>query len=239
MADTARITKLVQSTLRLPYFDSLPGAALEEILAHVYGGRRTGTYDFADVVNEDTRTGWQVKSTRHSTPVTWKRAKLPDKESLINESHTPSGAQMLGDAIIRFCNHAAKESIEKYELYSLKYARLIDYMDGRLTYFERTLPISGNVFNPRDFTWSWSRQRTAKKEQLSAFHGIHVNLGRAWFAWHGRGENQLHFKGERHWWPAETSSNRRDFSRVGDTLSVSDLADLIVTHAPQLKKARS
>ena len=239
MGDIARVIKLVQSILRLPFYESLPGAALEQILAHVYGGRTTGTYDFVDVVNDETRIGWQVKSTRHSTPVTWKRAKLPDKESLINESRVPSGAQVLGDAIIRFCNHAAKDSVEKYQLKSLKYARLIDYMDGRLTYFERKLPISGNVFNPRDFTWSWSPQRTASKEQLSAFHGFHVNSGRAWFAWHGRGENQLHFKGERHWWPTEKSSNRRDFSRSGDRLSVTDLADLIATHAPPLKKAPS
>ena len=225
------VTKLVNSTLRLPFYESLPGEVLEQILAHVYGGRRTGTYDFVDVVNDQTRTGWQVKSTRHSTPVTWKRAKLPDKETLIDRSSTPEGAQELGDTIIDFCNHTARESVEKYRLETLTYARLIDYMDGTLTYFERDLPISGNVFNPRDFTWSWSQQRTARKEQLSAFHGVHIDSREAWFAWHGRGENQLHFKGEKHWWPTEKSPYRCDFSRLGEKILLTDLADIIDAHA--------
>ena len=240
MADIARVVTLIQTILRLPFYESLPGAAFEEILAHVYGGRRTGTYDFVDVVNDETHAGWQVKSTRHLTPVTWKRAKLPNKNSLIEASRkTPAGAQVLGDAIIDFCNHAAKESIKKYQLKSLKYARLIDYMDGRLTYFERILPISGELFEPRDFTWSWSQSRTARKEQLPAFHGVHVNFDRPWFAWHGLGENQLHFKGERAWWPAEESPNRHDFTRSGVRLQLADLAELITAQAPRIKKEPS
>ena len=234
MARIPHVVKLVQTTLRLPFYESLPGAALEEILAHVYGGRRTGTYDFVDVVNAETHTGWQVKSTRRSTPVTWKRAKLPDKDLLIKASHeTSTGAQALGNAIIDFCNRAARESIAKYKLRSLKYARLVDYMDGRLTYFEIVLPISGTLFDTRDFTWSWSKARHAKKEQLPAFHGVHSNSGKPWFAWHGRGENQLHFKGETAWWPSGDSPDRRDFARLGDRLRLDDLANLIAAHDRQ------
>ena len=237
MANGARVVELVQTVLRLPFYDSLPGAALENILAHVCGGRTTRTYDFVDVVNNQTRAGWQVKSTRRKTPVTWKRAKLPNKDVLIDASRkTAAGRQALGDAIIDFCNHAAKKSIEKYRLQSLKYARLIDYMDGRLTYFERTLPINGELFEAGDFSWSWSKARTAKKEQLSAFHGMHVESGQAWFAWHGLGENQLHFKGERAWWPAEGSPERHDFVRSGGRLTLAELAELIAARTPVVRE---
>ena len=241
MVKVARVAEQVKTILRLPFCESLPGAALEDILAHVYGGRRLGTYDFVDVVNDRTRTGWQVKSTRHSTPVTWKRAKLPNKTSLIEASYiTPEDAQALGDAIITFCNHAVKESIEKYQLKSLKYARLIDHKNGRLTYFERTLPISGEVFESQEFTWSWSQSKTTKKkEQLPAFHGVHINSGLAWFAWHGLGENQLHFKGERAWWPAKGSPNRLDFERSGDRLKLTDLEKLITGPRPGIKRESS
>lgn len=235
MADFAQIITLIQTTLRLPFWKSLPGSVLEEILAHVYGGRRTGTYDFVDVVNDVTRTGWQVKSTRHATPVTWKRVKLPNKGSLIERSHaTSEGTQTLGNAIVDSCNSAAKESIEKYKLKSIKYARLVDHMNGRLTYFERVLPISGQLFEPRHFRWCWSKAKTAKKEQLPAFHGVHVDSDDTWFAWHGRGENQLHFKGEKLWWPAERGHNRRDFVRSGDNLTMTELADMITDHAPKM-----
>ena len=234
MAEFAQIVRLVQTILRLPFYKSLPGALLEQILAHVYSGRTTGTYDFVDVVNHETHTGWQVKSTRHSTPVTWKRAKLPDKNPLIAASRrTPQGAQRLGDAIIDFCNRAAKDSIEKYKLKSLKYARLIDYENGRLTYFERTLPLTGEIFNSREFAWSWSKSKiTRKKEQLSAFHGVHAKSDVAWFAWHGLGENQLHFKGEDAWWPVKGSPMRRDFERLGDRLKLPDLEKLIAGWQP-------
>ena len=40
-----------------------------------------------------------------------------------------------------------------------------------------------------------------KKEQLPALQGIHQRTKRKWWAWHGRGENQLHFAGESAWWP--------------------------------------
>ena len=223
---------MVQAMLRLPFFQSLSGSVLEEILAHVYKGQRTGTYDFADVVSDDTHTGWQVKSTRASTPVTWKRAKLPNKQALIKASRkSASDAQVLGDAIIDFCNHAATESVSKYGLKKLRYARLVDYMDGRLMYFERELPISGLLFNPKDFTWSWSiAKKKPKKEQLSAFHGVHTASGRSWFAWHGLGENQLHFKGESAWWPDDGTETSRNFERTKEVLKLGDVAKIIASY---------
>ena len=38
-------------------------------------GEVLGTYDFVDVIKRGSKCGWQVKSTKESTPVTWKRAK--------------------------------------------------------------------------------------------------------------------------------------------------------------------
>ena len=233
---TALVPPLIQAMLRLPLFDSLPGSVLEEIVAHVYSGQRTGTYEFADVVNHDSGVGWQVKSTRFNTPVTWKRAKLPNKSSLIEDSlRDEVGTQRLGDAIIEFCNKASEESVRDYSLNRLIYARLIDKMDGHLIYFEKELPVEGQLFDPHEFTWSWSKPREiSRKEQLQAFHGVHRPSGRAWFAWHGLGENQLHFKGESAWWPPVGDPSRFDFSRSGEPLTLAELTDLltVTSHVP-------
>jgi hypothetical protein len=236
-----RTVSLVQSLLRLPFFQSLPGSALEEILAHVTGGERMGTYDFVDVVAKREKIGYQVKSIRATTPVTWKRAKLPDKNTFIEASHRDAkGAQALGDAIIAFCNDHAIQSIKKYGLQRLVYARLVDYMDDTLTYFEKDLPINKPLFNPRDFTWSWSKAKEATtKEQLSAFHGVDKATGRSWFAWHGLGENQLHFKGESAWWPPAGSPDRVDFRRAeGGALALVDIAEAILACVPADRSTR-
>lgn len=59
-----------------------------------------------------------------------------------------------------------------------------------------------SAFSPSDFFWKWSIQKTTKKkEQLSALHGFKRDTGKKWWAWHGQGENQLHFSGESEWWP--------------------------------------
>jgi hypothetical protein len=73
--------------------DTVPGAYLEALIAHVREGQVLKTYDFVDVVHRNSRIGWQVKSTMEKTPVTWKRAKIPNKERLVIESHkSPGGA---------------------------------------------------------------------------------------------------------------------------------------------------
>jgi hypothetical protein len=227
--DLSRVAELVRAMLRLPFFESLPGGVLEEILANVYGGKRTGTYDFVDVYNAASATGWQVKSTQKSTPVTWKRAKIPNKVELIDASRgSRKAAQELGDAIIDFCNHHAAASVSSYGLKRLVYARLVDHMSGDLTYFEKELPLDGRLFDPRDFEWRWSEPKKAtKKEQLPALHGIHRRSGVPWFAWHGLSENQLHFKGEAAWWPPRGARNRIDFKKAPERVSLPSLAEVL------------
>lgn len=200
---------------RLPFSqDSIPGALMESALAHVRGGRVLKTYDFVDVISDDIRHGWQVKSTKEKTPVTWKRAKIPNAVELIEASkQSDAGLQILGDAIIEFCNEHVRASVEKHNLDKIGYARLIVHENGQVTYFERLLYSKEypHIFNPKDFTWQWSTpKKTCTKEQLSALHGSNVKTGRKWWAWHGLGENQLHFSGETVWWP--TAGNLHTFS---------------------------
>ncbi len=191
------------------------------------------TYDFVDVVDTDNGRGWQVKSTKASTPVTWKRAKIPSRDKLIAESRESSaGLQKLGDEIIAFCNAHAAESIEKYKLDEIGFARLIVNDDGTLTYYERLLCTRENpvVFNPEDYVWKWSKPKHTKgKEQLPALHGISKTTGKKEFAWHGLGENQLHFGGEKEWWPKD-NSHKIHFQAPDENarLNYQDFADLLV-----------
>jgi len=178
---------------------------MEALLAHVRQGVVLGKYDFVDVIKPESRCGWQVKSTKASTPVTWKRAKIPMRQKLISASRKSKGAvQALGDAIIEFCNNHALASLNSHELEQIGYCRLIVHANGDVTYFERLLVTreKPQLFAPSDFVWKWSEPKeTTKKEQLQALHGIHKPTKQKWFAWHGLGENQLHFSGESNWWP--------------------------------------
>lgn len=212
-----RLGNILSKYARLPFsYASIPGAVLEGALAHVRGGEVLRTYDFVDVIKREARCGWQVKSTMAATPVTWKRAKIPDSVALITNSKTSVEAvQSLGDAIIRFCNDHALESIRLYDLNGIGYSRLIIFPDGRVVYFERLLctKASPNIFNPADFEWRWSiPKKTVRKEQLPALHGFHISTGKKWWAWHGLGENQLHFSGESNWWPAPGDPHLMTFS---------------------------
>ena len=224
-AQLERIKVVLSRYLRLPFSsDSVPGALLEGVLAHVRNAERLNTYDFVDVVDQKAHVGWQIKSTKESTPVTWKRAKIPNKEVLVAESRKSSrGVQDLGNAIIDFCNAHAAESISRYKLEEIGYARLI-LSDGLVRYFERPLCTSRKprIFEPSDFSWAWSIQKkTEKKEQLSAFHGVHIKSGTKWFAWHGLGENQLHFSGEKAWWPPKDSPHAVAFQFPTDKERIS------------------
>ena len=81
-------------------------------------------------------------------------------------------------------------------------------------YFERCLLDTEHprLWNPSDYVWQWSTpKRAEKKEQLPAFVGRHKETNTKSFAWHGQGENQLHFSGEGDWWPEENSDHRLDF----------------------------
>ncbi len=204
----AKIERILTRYLRLPFSDNtIPGAIMEAVLAHVRSGEVLNTYDFVDVIKLDEKYGWQVKSTKESTPVTWKRAKIPNALELIeNSRESDEGLQKLGDAILHFCNEHAEESMKTYNLDRIGYARLIVHKNGEVTYFERQLCTKDNpiIFCPEEFEWRWSApKKTTKKEQLSALHGIHKQTNQKWWAWHGLGENQLHFSGEGAWWPTE------------------------------------
>ena len=206
----ARLQRVLFTCLRLPFSQhAIPGRVLEEALAEARSGEVLNTYDFVDVVSREEACGWQVKSTRRTTPVTWKRAKLPDTPELIAASRESDAAcQELGDAIIKLCNEHAESSLERYGLREIGYARLILHERRRVTYFEKSLCsiCKPDIFDPKDFLWGWSTpKRPGKKEQLSALHGIHRLTNKRWWAWHGRGENQLHFSGESAWWPTKSS----------------------------------
>lgn len=212
----AKIARILASYIRLPLSaDNIPGGLMEALLAHVRGGEALRTYDFVDVVKRSDRCGWQVKSTKAQTPVTWKRAKIPNAEHLIAASEkSTTGLQALGNAIIRFCNEHAQASLADYELDEIGYSRLVVHDDGEVTYFERLLCSrqSPDLFRAADFKWHWSKpKKTKKKEQLQALHGIHKPSGGKWFAWHGLGENQLHFSGESSWWPKPNDAHAVTF----------------------------
>ncbi len=207
-----RIATILSAYASLPFVGkTIPGAILESVLANVRVGRSLGTYDFIDVLKADSKCGWQVKSTKSSTPVTWKRAKIPDRNQLINASlDSEKGAQVLGKAIIDFCNNHVAKSFHDYNLNEIGYSRLIVHPGGQITYFEKLLCTKNQpaLFNDKEFFWKWSKpKKTITKEQLPALHGTHIPTGEKWWAWHGHGENQLHFSGEHNWWPKKGSPN--------------------------------
>ena len=207
----SRIAAIIYQYLRLPLSDeNIPGSFLEGVLAHVRDGERLNTYDFVDVINREEKIGWQIKSTKESTPVTWKRAKIPNSAQLIKASHeSQKNLQQLGTAIINFCNQHAEESIQRYGLDEIYYSRLITFDNGSIKYFERKLCDKNNpqMFDPNAYEWKWSTPKSpSKKEQLSALHGIDRQSRKKVWAWHGLGENQLHFSGESEWWGEKANS---------------------------------
>jgi hypothetical protein len=200
-----KIAHYLIAYMRIPYFqdDTIPGKVMEKIISLVRGGIQLPTYDYVDVCIPG-KVGWQVKSTKVDTPLTWKRAKIPNSRTLIIESEEAAKTKELGDAIIDFCNLHAFSSISTYDLKEIGYSRLIMFKDNYAVYFERLLCTKekANLFNKDDYEWRWSNQKkTTKKEQLHAFHGYNKETGKKAFAWHGKGENQLHFSGESEWWP--------------------------------------
>jgi len=77
-----KIANVLTGYLKLPFSgDSIPGALMENVIASVRNGEVLNTYDFVDVINQNEKVGWQVKSTKASTPVTWKRAKIPSSQA--------------------------------------------------------------------------------------------------------------------------------------------------------------
>lgn len=229
--DLSEIAKALAKIYRLPFAgESIPGGFAEAIIAEHYGGKVLSSRDFVDVICESTRIGWQVKSIKASTTVTWKRAKIESSADLIRESDEKGGpyTQNLGRKVIEACNNHATESLEEYGLSEIRYARIIS-CPGRFTYLERVLVDEQHptLFDPDDFEWEWSElERRSAKEQLSALHGRHREHNEKWFAWHGRGENQLHFLGDRWWWPnVDPSAQCVTLPKSGTPKTWNDLID--------------
>ena len=236
-----RIRDIISGYHRLPFSrSSIPGYVMEGALAQVRNADVLGKYDFVDVIHRADRVGWQVKSTAANTPVTWKRAKISNRNELINASTlSEKGRKELGKAIIDFCNAAISKDFEKHPIDAIGYSRLIAHRDGMATYFERELVTRANptLFDPDEFQWNWSEQRVGlKKEQLSAFHGMHLPTMKKWWAWHGRGENQLHFPGESTWWPEPQAQHTIRFRLPENRFALDELLNLL---DPQAKKTLS
>lgn len=226
------ISNILQGYLLLPYSnDTIPGSLMESVIGSVRGGEVLNTYDFVDVINRTQKVGWQVKSTKSTTPVTWKRAKIPNSPELIKNSRkSKKGLQTLGDSIIKFCNDHAAESFDTYGLDELGFARVILRPKGVITYYERLLCTRDDpkIFYEDEFDWQWSTPKiTTKKEQLPALHGYHKPSQTKWFAWHGLGENQLHFSGEKQWWPSADSMHKIDFSFPENRMSQNELMEFL------------
>jgi hypothetical protein len=227
------IATILSGYLKLPFSgESIPGAVVESVIAIVRNGDVLNTYDFVDVINKSDKLGWQVKSTKAATTVTWKRAKIADADRLITESRSGTeGTQALGDSILHLCNEHAKASMERYQLKEIGFARVVVHKGGAITYYEKLLCDQANpkIFDETQFEWRWSKQKNSqKKEQLSALHGIHRPSGTKWFAWHGLGENQLHFSGESSWWPT-SAVNKIDFKFPSGRLTQEQFSKLLTT----------
>lgn len=209
--------------------NGFPGSVLEDIFAYARGAEKLNTYDFIDVLDSKNKIGWQVKSSKDKTPLTWKRVKLDNASSFINNSIKSSiDCQVLGDLIIDTCNKNALESINKFNLDEVGYSRLILSDDGTLCYFEKILCTKNNpcIFNKEDFEWKWAKSKKGKnKEILSSFQGFNKKTGVKWFSWHGLGENQLHFNGEKEWYK-ESCINMSHFSKTNDKLPMEYLENL-------------
>lgn len=225
-SEKKEIEKILTSYLKLPFSSGgIPGSVMEHSFAYSRGDEVLNTYDFVDVVNREKKIGWQIKSTKASTPVTWMRAKLSGSDQLIIDSmHSEDALQFLGDSIIDYCNAHILHSFEIYDLDKIGYSRLISHKNGDIHYFEKFLCTreSPVLFHKNEFAWNWSNSKNtkSKKEQLSALQGIHMPTGKKWFSWHGRGENQLHFNGEKYWWPKD---DKLIFKFPKDKIDLQDL----------------
>ena len=222
-----KIAHYLTAYMRIPYFqdDTIPGKIMEKIIAMVHGAEQLATYDYVDVVKTG-KVGWQVKSTKSSTPLTWKRAKIANRTSLISDSEkSTDNCKKLGDEIVDFCNSHAKHSLDKYQLDEIGLARLIMFKDNTAIYYEKQLctKTKPEIFLKEDYVWKWSKEKQAgKKEQLTALHGTNVKTNKKAFAWHGRGENQLHFSGEGSWRPdieKPTKVGEINFSNDGHAIA--------------------
>ena len=115
--EVAAIADQLASFFRLPFAtESIPGGFAEALIADHYGGEVLATYDFVDVICKSKQIGWQIKSTKATTTVTWKRAKIEGSAELIQHSDLSGDTSVLGAKIIETCNEHVQDSLNKYDL---------------------------------------------------------------------------------------------------------------------------
>jgi len=99
-----KIKTILSGYTKLPFSpETIPGSVMEAVLANVHAAQILNTYDFVDVIKPKNKIGWQVKSTKAKTPVTWKRAKIPNAPELIKKSK--KGAKELQVLVLRPMNN--------------------------------------------------------------------------------------------------------------------------------------
>ena len=211
------ISQILFSISRLPIWNgNIPGALLENVVAHVRNAKVLKTYDFVDVIDQQNQIGWQMKSTKSDTPVTWKRAKIANKEELISASEcAPYDCSNIGKEIINFCNNHIKHSIDLYNLNHIAYSRLVIGKKD-VIYFEKLLCTKDNpiLFKHEDYFWKWAPARSnSKKELLPSLQGFKIDsktkkpTSKLVWSWYGHGENQLHSNAEKDWWDDPNNSS--------------------------------
>lgn len=156
---------LLPEIFRSPH---ISGSFMERALAHARGGEALATYDFIDVLCDDKTIGFQVKATKDTTVVTWMRAKIPNKQSLVTASQVSDSQlradslQKLGDTIIDFVNKKIEKSFRKYKkVHSIHYARVRHISTGRVEYVEAPLCNRSSMilFDKDDFSWEWRKNK--------------------------------------------------------------------------------
>ncbi len=62
-------------------------------------------------------------------------------------------------------------------------------------------------------------------------HGYHKESSKKWFAWHGLGENQLHFSGEKNWWLTADNSHAVAFTfpKSDERIELEKFIELLAT----------
>ncbi len=127
-SDFLKIAEKIAIYSYLPFSSGrIPGTYAENIIAEHYNGEQLHTYDFVDVVSNSMSVGWQVKSSRYSTPVTWKRAKISDSAQLIfaSDKGDQAALERLGKLVLKSCNDHIERSLNDYNLKEIRYARIL------------------------------------------------------------------------------------------------------------------
>ena len=245
-----RIKQTLCSYHMLPFSGTrIPGDVLEGVLAHVRGGDLLGKYDFVDVLQRSEGVGWQVKSTRHRSPLTWMRADFRRRSELVAEADAERDegrkrelVQALGDSVIEYANASIRDSFTKYGLQQVMFCHLVLMPENRAMYYEKLLAVEGEeeLFRATDFMLSWREPRPGRAnrnadpddpgaaEQLPSLRGRHVPTDQDWFAWYGRKGGQLHFLlEEKIWWPPESGAHRIDFDLPAERFKMDEAMDML------------